>query len=194
MSIVLSKNQTINMSKAAKSLTKLRFGLAWDESADLDAVLVALDDNGKIKQPDSENIAYYGNCTGNEHGNAENPVAGVVHYGDARDGAADGDDETIEIDLTKVQANKLLIAVTSYSANEPVPFAASTNPVARLYGDDDKVLFEAKLDENAAFSTAVEFVMIEKDTNGEWQVTNLAEPVGESSKNGLADILESRKA
>lgn len=187
MSLVLKKSGAINLSKAAAGLTVFRFGLSWDESADLDAVALVVDENGKLFPPADQNIAYYGNCTGNKSGNAENPVPGLTHSGDARDGAAEGDDETITIDTSKLTKDRVVIAVTSYSETGAVPFAASANPVAKLYGNDGNVLLEVKLDENAAFSTAVVFAELRK-VNGEWIFTNITEPAG-NSENGLVDLL-----
>lgn len=190
MAILLQKDSTINLTKAAAALTQYKFGLSWDESADLDAVAIMLGQDGKILPPDDGHICYYGNCTGNKFGNKENPVAGLTHSGDARDGAAEGDDESITIDTSKVsdKTASILIAVTSYSGKEPVPFAASANPVAKLYDQNGNVLFEVKLDQQAAFSTCVEFIRLDKK-DGEWSVTNLTNPIGESKPNGLEDLL-----
>lgn len=193
MPMVLTKGQSLNMTKSMKTLTTYKLGLSWDANSDLDAVAVILNDAGKIVKPEDAHVAYYGNCTGNKFGQPENPVAGITHSGDARDGSAAGDDETITIDTSKLPADvsKVLIAVTSYSEADPVPFGAAANPVAKMYDDKGTVLFEVKLDQNAAFSTAIEFVMLER-VNGEFIVTNLSNPVG-SAKNGLEDILSVRK-
>lgn len=191
MAIILAKGSDINLTKAAAALTKYRFGLSWDESADLDAVAVLLGENGKILPPDEGHISYYGNCTANKYNNPENPVKGLVHSGDARDGSAAGDDETITIDTTLIASNvkTILIAVTSYSAKDPVPFAAAANPTAKLYNEKGEVLFEVKLDTNAAFSTCVEFVKLTRNEAGEWVVTNLTNAIGASAANGLQDLL-----
>lgn len=190
MAIILAKGGNINLTKAAAALTEFRFGLSWDEKADLDAVAILVGENGKILPPDEGHISYYGNCTGNKYGNTENPVAGLTHSGDARDGSAAGDDETITIDTTKIteKAKSILIAVTSYSQKDPVPFAAAAKPVAKLYNEKGEVLFEVKLDENAAFSTCVEFVRIDRTAEG-WVVTNLTNAIGASKPNGLEDLL-----
>ncbi|QFP93891.1 hypothetical protein [Pectobacterium phage Wc4-1] len=187
----LQKNASINLTKAVATLTRYAVGLSWDANTDLDAVAVALGADGKIINPSDANVAYYGNCTGNSFNAPVNPVAGITHSGDARDGAAAGDDETITIDTTKLRGDikRVLIAITSYSDGEPVTFSSAAAPVARLYDQNGKVLFEVKLDENAAFSTAVEFVEFSKSENGEWSVTNLTNPIGECSANGLSDVL-----
>lgn len=185
--ITLSKNASINLSKAVASLLVYKFGLSWDESADLDAVALVVGADGKLVTPHDKNLCYYGNAPGNNNGNAANPVSGLSHSGDARDGAADGDDETITIDTTKLVGDRVVIAVTSYSEAGPVPFAAAANPVAKLYDDKGEVLLEIKLNEDAAFSTAVAFVELSK-TNGEWSIKNLTNTLG-SSENGLVDVL-----
>lgn len=185
--LVLSKNSTLNLTKSLATLTTYRFGLSWDESADLDAVALLLGADGKLAHPIQDSMSYYGNCTGNKFKNPENPVAGLVHSGDARDGSAAGDDETITIDTTKVNADRILICVTSYSDNAPVTFGAAAAPVAKLYDDKGNVLVEIKLNENAAFSTAIEFVELTR-ANGEWTVKNITDPVG-NDKNGLNDLI-----
>lgn len=193
MPMILAKGQSLNMTKSAPKLSVYRFGLAWDADSDLDAGAVILNKDGKIVKPEDAHVSYYGNCTGNKFNQPENPVAGITHSGDARDGAAEGDDETITIDTTKLGADvdKILLYVASYSDKEPKPFGASARPVTRLYDTAGTVMFQVALDQNAAFSTSFEFVMLER-VNGEFIITNVSEPVG-SAANGLEDILNKRK-
>lgn len=188
MALVLAKNSGINLSKSAGALKKYVFGLSWDANTDLDASAIIVGRDGKAVKPEENNVSYYGNAPGNKNGIPANPVPGLAHSGDARDGAAAGDDETITIDTTALQGDRVVIAVTSYSEADPVVFAASSAPMAKLYDDKGNVLVEVKLDENAAFSTAMLFVEIFKDTNGDWNMKNLTETVG-SSPNGLADVM-----
>ena len=185
--LILAKDAQINLTKAVSALTKYTVGLSWDKDSDLDAVAILLDADGKMAHPVQDSMAYYGNCTKNDFKNPENPVAGLIHSGDARDGSAAGDDETITIDTTKVKADRILICVTSYSNDAPVTFGAAANPVAKLYDDKGNALVEVKLNENAAFSTALEFVELTK-VNGDWIIKNVTNPVG-NSKNGLEDLL-----
>lgn len=188
--LVLKKNDSLNLSKAIASLTKYVVGLSWDANTDLDAVAVCLDQNGKLITPDTNNIAYYGNCTKNKFKNAENPVPGLTHSGDARDGSAAGDDETITVDTLALRADvaKVVIAVTSYTEGEPTIFGAASHPVAKLYDQNNKVLFEVKLAEDAPFSTAIAFVEFYKE-NGDWKVKHLSQSLNGCSANGLVDVL-----
>lgn len=167
----LSKNKEINLTKSAPSVTKFKVGLAWDAPVDLDASIVALDESGK-----RVDLVYYGNLTG----------SGITHSGDARDGEASGDDESIEVDLSKVTASRLIVAITSYSDMEATMFGSAANPIASLYANGN-TLVQANLDETAAFGTALEFVEFYKE-GSEWKYKNISETSG-SSKNGLEDII-----
>lgn len=180
MALELKKNKEINLTKSAPSLKVVRIGLAWDEGADLDASAILLDENNKLVDGTP---VYYGNLS----------AAGIQHSGDARDGEAEGDDESIVINLDEVdpRVKKAVISITSYSDSGPVTFGSTSNPVARLY-DGEKVLIEAKLDEEAAFGTAMEFVELQKNDEGQWIYKNISETAGQSD-NGLSDIIAKYK-
>lgn len=189
MALNLAKNGTINLTKALPTISKYTVGLAWDANTDLDASALKLTLSGKVKSPDEDNVAYYRNATGNPYGERENPVKGIVHFGDALNGAAVGDDETISIDGGALDdGDVVLIAITTFSDSDPVVFGLAANPVAKLYDASGKVLVEVKLDSDAAFSTAFEFVEFRKE-NGQITFKNLTNPVGTGSAAGLADIL-----
>lgn len=194
MALNLAKNSSINITKALPGLTKFAIGLSWDANTDLDASALALGANGKVIEPQEENVSYYRNATGNPYGEKENPVPGISHSGDARDGSASGDDETITIDTSTLRAGteRVVVAITTFSEGEPVVFGNAAKPVAKLYDQNGKVLVEVKLDENAAFSTAMEFVEIVKE-NGNWIFRNLTNPVGNCSPAGLADVLKAHE-
>lgn len=190
MALNLTKNSAINLTKALPGVKKFAIGLSWDANTDLDASALALNAAGKILNPDEQNVSYYRNATANPYGETENPVPGISHSGDARDGSAAGDDETITIDTSALRPDieRILIAITTFSEGEPVIFGNAAKPVAKLYDTNGKVLVEVKLDENAAFSTALEFVELAKE-NGDWVIKNLTNPVGNNSPAGLADVV-----
>lgn len=124
MSISLSKNQTVSLTKDGKGLQRVFLGLGWDvvapkksgflgglfggaasggESIDLDASCLMFDANKQIvetvwfRQLESQNRS-------------------VVHTGDNLTGEGDGDDEVIEVDLTKVDptVQSLVFLITSF--------------------------------------------------------------------------------
>lgn len=173
MALNLTKNKTVNLTKSAPSIKEFVIGLAWDADADLDASALVLDDQGK-----RIGIVYYDDLQSK----------GIKHSGDARDGEAEGDDESITINLEELpsEAARVLVTITSYSDGEPVTFGAAQNPVATLKANGN-TLVEAKLDEDAAFGTSVEFVELYKDGT-EWQYKNVSETLGMAS-NGLADVV-----
>ena len=124
MSISLSKNQTVSLTKDGKGLQRVFLGLGWDvvvapkksgflgglfggasggESIDLDASCLMFDANKQIvetvwfRQLESQNRS-------------------VVHLGDNLTGEGSGDDEVIEVDLTKVDptVQSLVFLITSF--------------------------------------------------------------------------------
>ena len=110
MPVVLTKGGNVNLSKEAPGLKNIAVGLGWDLRAtdgaafDLDASVFMLKNDGKVRS-DGDFIFYNNN---------KSACGSVVHTGDNRTGAGDGDDESIKIDLSKVPADveKIAFAVT----------------------------------------------------------------------------------
>ena len=102
MSVNLSKGQKISLDKEAGSaLTKITMGLGWDavkskglfgfgsksETIDLDASCVMFDDANK-----PVDFVWFRQLRSKD--------GSIVHTGDNRTGAGDGDDEQIVVDLS----------------------------------------------------------------------------------------------
>ena len=112
----LVKGQKVELTKSNPGLTKINAGLGWDVNAfdsgsafDLDAEVFLLGDNGKVTS--DGDFVFYGNTT--------HASGSVEHTGDNRDGAGDGDDETIKIDLSRVpQVNNAFIRIYDPETNE----------------------------------------------------------------------------
>jgi tellurium resistance protein TerD len=110
MAISLQKGGNVNLSKEAPGLTKIILGLGWkprvtDGSAfDLDASAFMLKADGKVRS--DADFIFYGQKSSSE--------GSIVHAGDNLTGEGDGDDETIQVDLTKVPADieKIALSVT----------------------------------------------------------------------------------
>jgi tellurium resistance protein TerD len=115
MAISLQKGGNVNLSKEAPGLTKLQVGLGWDVRStdgaafDLDGVVFLLNASGKVRG-DGDFIFY---------NNLRSADGSVVHSGDNRTGAGEGDDETVNIDLSKVPADveRIAFAVTIHEAD-----------------------------------------------------------------------------
>jgi tellurium resistance protein TerD len=114
MAISLQKGGNVNLSKEAPGLTKLLVGLGWDARStdgapfDLDGAVFLLDAQGKVRS-DADFVFY---------NNLKSVDASVVHSGDNTTGAGEGDDETINVDLSKVSADvdKIAVCVTIHDA------------------------------------------------------------------------------
>jgi len=116
MALTLSKGGNISLSKTDPSLTRMVVGLGWDPRAtdgqnfDLDASLFMLTAAGIVRT--NFDFIFY---------NQENSTCGsITHDGDNRTGDGDGDDETIQVDLSKVptEIQRLVITVTIHEAQQ----------------------------------------------------------------------------
>lgn len=114
MSISLSKNQTISLSKqTGASLTSVTLGVGWDVarskgflgllggggSIDLDASALLFDANRKLVD-----VVWFGKLKSDNRA--------VLHSGDNLTGAGAGDDESIRADLLGLPANVETIVLT----------------------------------------------------------------------------------
>lgn len=180
MAINLQKGQreTINA-------PKFTVGLGWDTNSsstgtafDLDASVFILGENKKMLS--DAHFVFYNNL--------KSPDGAVEHTGDNLTGDGDGDDESIKVDLSKIDsaASEICIVVT---INEAVArnqnFGQVKNAFIRIFDTNtQEVILMFELDEDFSIETAVEFGRIYK-RNGEWKF----EAVGFGMKGGLEDYL-----
>ena len=116
MAISLKKGGNVSLSKEAPGVEKIMVGLGWDERAtdgadfDLDASCFMLNSLGKVRN--DQDFIFYNNLLSND--------GAVQHTGDNRTGDSEGDDEVINVDLTKIAPNveRLAFTVTIYEADE----------------------------------------------------------------------------
>jgi len=186
MGINLGKGERINLSKDAPGLKKVGVGLGWDTNAtdtgndfDLDASVFMLGANGKIST--EKYFVFYNNL--------KSPDGSVTHTGDNRTGQGDGDDETLLVDLGKVDAGvqDLVFIVTIHEAEaRKQNFGQVRNAFIRLYDQDtSKEVAKYELDEDYSKETALEFGrMYKKD--GEWRF----QAVGQGFKSGLQGFVD----
>lgn len=180
MAINLEKGQRVNV-----NLPKFVVGLGWDANAsstgqdfDLDASVFVLGENKKLLT--DSHFVFYNNLT--------SPDGAVEHTGDNLTGDGDGDDESINIDLSKINPNatELCFVVTIHDAeNRKQNFGQVRNSFVRVYNPDNKEeILKYELEEDFSVETAVEFGRLYK-RNGEWKF----EAVGVGQKGGLQDYL-----
>lgn len=113
LGINLEKGQSLDLTKKNPGLTKVFIGAGWDmkkAGATMDADLMAtlLTARGKLRS--GADVIYFNNK--GKDGDA------VWHSGDNLTGEGDGDDEVINVDLSKVPAeiNKITFTVNIYNA------------------------------------------------------------------------------
>lgn len=180
MAINLQKGQRENI-----GAQKFTIGLGWDANSsstggsyDLDASVFMLGANGKILA--DEYFVFYNNN--------KSPDGAVEHTGDNQTGAGDGDDESINVDLTKINPSvqEICIVVTIHEAEQRKQnFGQVRNSFVRIYDDKNVELVKYELDEDFSVETAVEFGRI-YNKNGQWKF----EATGSGMKGGLEDYLK----
>jgi tellurium resistance protein TerD len=180
MAINLEKGQRVNV-----NLPKFVVGLGWDANAsstgqdfDLDASVFILGENKKVLT--DSHFVFYNNLV--------TPDGSVEHTGDNLTGDGDGDDESIKIDLSKINPNatELCFVVTIHEAEtRKQNFGQVRNSFVRVYNpDNNEEILKYELEEDFSVETAVEFGRLYK-RNGEWKF----EAVGVGLKGGLQDFL-----
>jgi len=184
LAISLSKGQKVDLTKTNPGLSKVIVGLGWDTNRydsgkdfDLDTSVFLLGDNGKVGS-DSDFI-FYNNATG---GNGS-----VVHTGDNRTGAGDGDDEQTNIDLNNVPASiqRITFAITIHDAeSRSQNFGQVSNAYVRiLNGDSNQELIRYDLGEDFSIETALIVGELYRH-NGEWKFS----AIGSGFQGGLAAL------
>jgi len=184
MPINLSKGQKVDLTKGNPGLKSIMVGLGWDVNAfdsgadfDLDAAAFLVAASGKC--PTDKEFVFYGNL---KH------ISGSVnHQGDNLTGEGDGDDEQIQVDLTKVPANieKIAFTVTIYDAEtRHQNFGQVSNAFIRLVDESTGVeMIRYDLGEDFSIETAVVVGELYR-YNGEWKFN----AIGSGFQGGLTAL------
>ncbi len=184
MPINLSKGQKVSLTKDNPGLKNIMVGLGWDINAfdsgtdfDLDASAFLAEASGKC--PSEKEFIFYGNL--------EHSSGSVKHMGDNLTGAGDGDDEQIQIDLSKVPENieKIAFTVTIYEAEKRQQnFGQVSNAFIRIVDESNNTeLIRFDLGEDFSIETAVVVGELYKN-NGEWKFN----AIGSGFQGGLAAL------
>ncbi len=139
MSVNLSKGQRVSLTKpGGGTLTQVRMGLGWDamkkkglfggsksQSIDLDASCLIFDSAGQLVDQ-----VWFSQLRSKD--------GAVVHTGDNRTGAGDGDDESILVELPKLPGNvgTLVFTVNSFTGQN---FSQIENAYCRLVDETNGV-------------------------------------------------------
>jgi tellurium resistance protein TerD len=182
--LTLQKGNNLSLTKVSPGLTVATVGLGWDprttsgEAFDLDASALLIGENGKVRS--SADFIFY-NQTASADGS-------VVHLGDNRSGAGDGDDEQITIDLTKVAADvkRVVIVVSIDQADvRRQNFGQVRGAYCRVFDQDEQEIVRFDLSEDAAPETAMLFAEVYRN-GSEWKF----KAVGQGYTSGLAGIAD----
>ena len=186
MAISLTKGQKVDLTKNNPGLKNVLVGLGWDinrfdsgSDFDLDASAFLVQENGKVSG--DQDFIFYSNL--------EQPSGAVVHLGDNRTGAGDGDDEQITVDLSKVPENiaRIAFTVTIYDAeSRRQNFGQVANAFIRLVNaDTDEEIVRYDLGEDFSIETAMVVGELYRH-NGEWKFN----AIGSGYQGGLAALCE----
>jgi len=180
MAISLAKGGNVSLSRTDPSLTKILIGLGWDarsttgEEFDLDASLFMTGETGKV--PSDAHFIFYGQLASVD--------GSVNHTGDNRTGEGDGDDEAIQVELTRVPISiqKLVVAVTIHDAEaRRQNFGQVSGAFMRIVNDATGVeIARFDLSEDYSTETAIIFGEVYRH-NAEWKFR----AVGQGFASGL---------
>ncbi|WP_028446465.1 TerD family protein [Chitinimonas koreensis] len=171
MAINLTKGQGINLAKTAPGLSRIRMGLGWnrkqgggtDFDIDCSVFVCRLNAAGEPKLISDAHFIFYNNLS--------TPSGGVVHKGDNRTGVGEGDDETVLVDLAKIDAEAAEISfiVTIHEgAERGQNFGQVDNAYIKLYDDvTGAVVAEYDLDATFSNETSAQFGSLYKK-DGQW--------------------------
>ena len=179
--ISLSKGQKVDLTKGNPGLSKLIIGLGWDVNKydgqadfDLDAAAFLTGKDGKVTS-DADFVFY---------NNPKHSSGSVIHAGDNRTGAGEGDDEIIRVDLAKVPASidKIAFTVTIHEADaRKQNFGQVSNAFIRV-ADEAKGVDLIRYDLGEDFSIETAVVVAELYRQGsEWKFN----AIGSGFKGGL---------
>ena len=198
MSLSLKKGQTLSLAKKPDGSlrTKVRIGLGWEvlgTPLDLDAtVYLCNSTSGAPICENDANMIFFNQKNG--------PGDCVVHHGDNRTGAGDGDDEVIDIDFTKVNqmvpsVNEILLFVTIFQSDKegnPLPedkmdqhFGLMKDAYLKIYDQDSGTeICNYDLDATYPDKFAVQIGSFKKQGDSSWSF----DAVGEGFNKNLMSI------
>ena len=184
MTIELTKGDRFNLSKEAPDFNKIAIALGWQvsqtaQNCDIDASVFMLGADGRI--PDEKYFVFYNNLT--------SPDGSVRHSGDSVTGQIEGDDETVYVDLSKINSaiQEIVFVVTIHEGQEKnQTFSQVRNSFIRLYNlKTGSELVRYNLKEVFSQETALEFGRLYRK-NGEWRF----QAVGQGYNAGLQSFVD----
>jgi stress response protein SCP2 len=194
MSVSLQKGQKVDLTKGNAGLTKIIVGLGWDPvkkggffggilggketEIDCDASAIMLNSNNKLGK--KENVVYFGNL--------KDQAGSVKHSGDNLTGDGDGDDEQIQVDLSKIpnDVEHLVFVVNIYDCQRrKQDFGLIQNAFIRVTnGANNQEVLKFNLSESYAGRTALIAGEVYR-YNNEWKFAAIGEATNDISLSEL---------
>lgn len=183
MGVTLAKGGNVSLTKEAPGLTAVTVGLGWDVRTttgadhDLDASALLCSETGKVLS--DAHFVFYNNLN--------SPDGSVRHTGDNLTGEGEGDDESIDVDLSgvPVEIAKIVFPVSIHDAqSRGQSFGQVRNAFIRVVNRASGVeLARYDLSEDASTETAMVFGELYR-RGAEWKFR----AVGQGYASGLAGI------
>ena len=174
MSVNLSKGQRVSLRKSSGGgLSQVRMGLGWDavkkkglfgsraQSIDLDASALLFDAAGNLVDQ-----VWFQQLRSKD--------GSVVHTGDNRTGAGEGDDESIRVDLSQVPATvaTLVFTVNSFTGQD---FSQIENAFCRLVDEAEGTEIARYSLTGSGSHTAQIMAKVSREGTG-WSMTAIGSP------------------
>lgn len=189
ISLNLQKNDFLDLTKRNPGLSKIKLCAGWDpanigQPVDLDVAAFVLQ-NDKLR--DGNHVIFFNNM---------NPLNdSIVLCSDDRTGASStgGDDECIDIDLSKIESDvtKIIFTINIFNADtKRQTFGMVNNSYVRLLdvANGEKELCKYELKENFSTETAVVVAELIREGN-EWTFHTIGEGK-HADLNGLAALYQ----
>lgn len=174
MSVSLSKGGNVSLTKEAPGLTDIAVGLGWavrttdGSDFDLDASALVCGTDGKVLSDDD--FVFYNNKTAQD--------GAVKHSGDDRTGGAEGDDETILVNLAALggHVEKVVVVVSIDQAEERHQnFGQVNSAYVRIVNSDNNTeVTRFDLGEDASTETALVFGEVYRN-GSDWKFRAIAQ-------------------
>jgi len=185
MAITLEKKKPISLLKEKPGIQKIIAGLGWSDTPingikpDCDVSVFMLGENGKL--PQEEFFVFYNNL--------KSPDGAVIHLGDNRTGEGDGDDESINIDLSKIdrKIEFIYFTVTIHESElRGHHFGNVKDARINIYKDDNpEAICQFKLDETFDGQDSLLIATLSRN-GGNWNVEAMSQTFG----GGLNTLVE----
>lgn len=179
--INLEKGQKVALPSTA---SKFKIGLGWNPNTavggefDIDVSAFMLNKDNKLVS--DNHFVYYNNL--------KSPNEALVHLGDNRTGVGEGDDETLTLDTSNLEANveSIVFVTTIHNAVENRQnFGQISGSYIRVCDENtNEELVRFDLNEDFSIETAVVFGRIYRK-DGNWRF----EATGTGMRGGLQDYL-----